>query len=168
VSRAGAPSFSLRWCPPAANRGFASSTKCPTVASGLTPSAFETTAGTDADEPGAALAAKPAVRRILGGASRTAHPARSLFQMSRPSGDRTTVYPGDPRCQKRRGLSPHSGALCNRTRHPADPSMRVFSCGSPQAGLLASRLVATRGTPMTQHRAEQGHRAQFGSGRDFR
>jgi hypothetical protein len=56
-------------------------------------------------------------------------------------------------------LSPHSGALCNRTLHqpakapggsPADPSCEV---GSPQ-GSFASRLVATRRTLMTQHRAE--------------
>ena len=121
---------------------------------------FETTTGTDTDEPGAALAAKSAVRRILGGASRTAHPSRSLFQIPRPSGDVGQLsIRGPVGAQAGKILSPHSGALCNRTRHPpakapggspADPSYEV---GSPQAS-FASRLVAMRRTLMTQHRAE--------------
>ena len=41
MSRAGAASFSLPWRPSTANRGIASSPKCPTVAFGLTPSASE-------------------------------------------------------------------------------------------------------------------------------
>jgi hypothetical protein len=110
---------------------------------------FETTTRTDADEPGAALAAKPAVRRILGSASRTAHPSRCA--------------------QAAETLSPHSGALCNQTRHQppkvpggslADPSCESSAIGSPQAVFCLS-AVATRRTVMITQPYFKGQKNDF-------